>query len=44
MPQVGVLYQVQNGKHKLIAYASKRMSEASKKLFYYRVRDVWLGH
>ena len=38
------LYQVQNGKPKLIAYASKRMPEGSKKLFHYRVRDVWLGH
>ena len=38
------LYQVQNGKPKLIAYASNRMPEAAKKLFYYRVRDVWLGH
>ena len=37
------LYQVQNGKPKLIAYASKRLPKAVR-LFYYRVRDVWLGH
>ena len=26
----GALYQIQNGKHKLIAYASKRLLEAAK--------------
>ena len=30
-----VLYQIQNGKTKLITYASKRLPEAAKKLFYY---------
>ena len=30
-----VLYQIQNGKSKLIAYASKRLPEAAKRLFYY---------
>ena len=39
-----VLYQIQNGKPKLIAYASKRLPEAARKLFHYRVRNVKIGH
>ena len=38
------LYQVQDGKPKLIAYMSKRMPEACKELFHYRVGDFWYGH
>ena len=34
------LYQIQNGKPKLIAHASKGVTQSNKKLFYYRVRDV----
>ena len=30
-----VLYQIQNGKPKLISYASKRSPEIAKKLIYY---------
>ena len=30
-----VLYQIQNGKPKLIFYASKRLPEGARKLFYY---------
>ena len=35
----GVLYQIQNGKPKLIAYASKRLSEAAKN---YSITDLEL--
>ena len=35
-------YQIQNGKPKLIAYASKRLTEATK-LLYYRIRVMWVG-
>ena len=38
------LYQVQNGKPSLIAYSSKRMPEAVRKLLHYRIRNVWLSH
>ena len=38
------LYQIQNGKPKLIAYANKRLPEAAKKLFHYRIRTVWISH
>ena len=38
------LYQIQNGKPKLIAYASKRLPEAAQKLFYYRDRNVQFGN
>ena len=34
------LYQIQNGKSKLIAYVSKRLPEAGKKLFHHRVGTV----
>ena len=34
------LYQIQNGKPKLLAYASKRLQEAHKKLFQNRIRIV----
>ena len=37
------LYQIQNGKPKLIAYVSKRLPEAAKKLLYNRIRIVWFG-
>ena len=38
------LYQIQNGKPKLIAYASKRLPGGSKKLLYNRARNVWISH
>ena len=38
------LYQIQNGKPKLIAYASKMVTSSSKKLFHYRVRIMWFSH
>ena len=37
------LYQIQNGKPKLIAYASKRLPEAVKELLYNRIRIMWFG-
>ena len=37
------LYQVQNGKPKLIAYASKRMPKQQETTLF-RIRDVQLGH
>ena len=37
------LNQIQNGKPKLIAYASKT-SRGSKELFHYRVGTVWISH
>ena len=40
----GALYQIQNGKPKLIAYSSKRLPEAAQKLLYNRIRDVWIGN
>ena len=39
-----VLYQIQNGKPKLIAYASKRLPEAAKKIFHYIAGTVWTSH
>ena len=38
-----VLYQIQNGKPKLIAFASKRLSEATKK---YSITELvmWISH
>ena len=38
------LYQIQNGKPKLIAYASKSLLEAAKNYFHNRIRNVWLSH
>ena len=38
------LYQIQNGKPKLIAYVSKRLPEAAKMLFHHRVGTVWIGY
>ena len=38
------LYQIQNGKPKLIVYVSKRLPEVDKKLFYYRTRSVWFSY
>ena len=38
------LYQIQNGKPKPIAYASKRIPEGSQKLLYHRIRNVQFGH
>ena len=37
------LYQIQNGKPKLIAYVSKRLPECSQKLFNNRVRIMWIS-
>ena len=37
------LYQIQNGKPKLIAYASKQLPEAAKIYSHNRVRDVWIS-
>ena len=39
-----VLYQIQNDKCKLIVYASKRLPEAAKNLFHYRIRAMWISH
>ena len=39
----GALYQIQNGKPKLIAYSSKRLPDAACKLFYYRTWNVWIS-
>ena len=38
------LYQIQGGKPKLIAYASKRLLETAKKLLHHRVGTVWVSH
>ena len=38
------LYQIQNGKTKLISYANKRLPKNSKKLFDNRIRDVWFSY
>ena len=38
------LYQIQNGKPKLIAYASKRLPEVAKELFFYGIRAMWISH
>ena len=38
------LYQIQNGKPKLIAYVGKRLPEAAKKLLYYRITAMWISH
>ena len=35
-----MLYQIQNGQPRLIAYAIKRMPEAAKNYSYYRTRNV----
>ena len=37
------LYQIQNGKPKLITYASKRLPKATK-LFLHRIRTVWISY
>ena len=37
------LYQIQGGKPKLIAYASKRLPEAAKN-YSIRVGTVWISH
>ena len=39
-----MLYQIQGGKPKLIAYASKRLPEVAKKILHHRVGTVWIGH
>ena len=39
-----VLYQIQNRKPKLTAYASKRLPEATKKLLHNRIRIMWVGN
>ena len=38
------LNQIQNGKPKLIAYASKRLPENSKELLHNRTRIMWFSH
>ena len=38
------LYQIQNGKPKLIAYMSKRLPEACKELFHNKTRAMWIGY
>ena len=38
------LYQIKNGKPKLIAYTSNRLPEAARNLFHYRVSDVQISH
>ena len=39
-----VLYQIQNGQPRLIAYASKRMQRGSQELFHHRIGNVWIGN
>ena len=39
-----VLYQIQNGQPRLIAYASKRMPEAAKNYSITETRDVWTSN
>ena len=43
LPAGSTLYQIQNGKPKLIMYATKRLAEAAK-IFHYRIRTVWISH
>ena len=38
------LYQTQNEKLKLEAYASSETASGSKKLFNHRIRIMWFGH
>ena len=38
------LYQIKNGKPKLIAYTSKRLPEAGEKLLYNRIKIIWFSH
>ena len=38
------LYQMQNGKPKSIAYASKRLPEAAQNYFHNRIGNVWTGY
>ena len=38
------LYQIRNGKPKLIMYASKRLPEATNKLFHYRISTLWISY
>ena len=38
------LYQIQNGKPKLIPYASKRLPEAARNVFNNRIRVVWFSN
>ena len=38
------LYQIQNGKPKLITYASKRLPEAVHNYSIYRAENVWIGN
>ena len=38
------LYQIQNGKPKLIAYASKRLPETSMSYSSNRIRTMWFGY
>ena len=37
------LYQIQNGKPKIIAYASKRLLEATKNYFITELRVMWIS-
>ena len=39
-----VLYQIQNGKPKLIAYVSKRLPEAASNYSNTELENVWFGH
>ena len=39
------LYQIQNGKPKIDSiYTSKRLPEAARNYFHYRIRDVWFSY
>ena len=38
------LYQIQNGKPKLIAYVSKRLPDAGTQLFHHRIGNAWFGN
>ena len=39
-----VLYQIQNGKPKLIAYASRRLPKAAQNYSITELINVWIGH
>ena len=39
-----VLYQIQNGKHCVNSICKYKVNQTSEKLFYYRIRNVWISH
>ena len=40
----GTLYQIQNGKPKLIVYSSKRLPEAARNYSITELENVWIGY